>query len=114
MLQYKGNYWNPICGKASSTVANKIAIHNDQIYYFDGNYYRGRISVLDKNGNCIRQSGDIETPRYGSYRSNYNSIAVTDDYIFLGPYLKTYMQIGNAVPPLMARGIAKIIKKYIS
>jgi len=84
MLQYQSNYWNPVCGKASSTVADKIAIHNDQIYYFDGNYYRGRISVLDKNGNCIRQSRDIETPRYGSYRSNYNSIAVTDDYIYLG------------------------------
>ncbi len=36
-----------------------------------------------------------------------------DDYIFLGPYLKTYMQIGNAVPPMMARGIAHIIKKYL-
>ena len=36
-----------------------------------------------------------------------------DDYLFLGAYLKTYMQIGNAVPPMMARGIAKIIKKYI-
>lgn len=36
-----------------------------------------------------------------------------DSYIFLGPYLKTYMQIGNAVPPLMARGVAKVIKKYL-
>ena len=37
-----------------------------------------------------------------------------DDYLFLGAYLKTYMQIGNAVPPMMARVIAKAIKIYIS
>ena len=37
-----------------------------------------------------------------------------DDYFFLGPYLKTYMQIGNAVPPIMAKHIAKVIKKYLS
>ena len=36
-----------------------------------------------------------------------------DDYFFLGPYLKTYMQIGNAVPPIMAKYIAKVIKKYL-
>lgn len=36
-----------------------------------------------------------------------------DDYLFLGPYLKTYMEIGNAVPVLMAKGIASTIKKYI-
>lgn len=36
-----------------------------------------------------------------------------DDYLFLGAYLKTYMQIGNAVPCLMAKGIAKVIKKYL-
>lgn len=32
-----------------------------------------------------------------------------DDYIFLGPYLKTYIQIGNAVPTVMARGIASAL-----
>jgi len=36
-----------------------------------------------------------------------------DDYVFLGAYLKTYMQIGNAVPPVMARGIARVIKTFI-
>lgn len=36
-----------------------------------------------------------------------------DDYLFLGAYLKTYMQIGNAVPVLMAKIIANVIKKYI-
>jgi DNA (cytosine-5)-methyltransferase 1 len=36
-----------------------------------------------------------------------------DDYVFLGAYLKTYMQIGNAVPPVMANCIAKVIKKHI-
>ena len=36
-----------------------------------------------------------------------------DDYIFLGAYLKTYMQIGNAVPPVMAKGIANILKRYL-
>lgn len=36
-----------------------------------------------------------------------------DDYLFLGAYLKTYMQIGNAVPCLMAKGIANTIKRYL-
>lgn len=36
-----------------------------------------------------------------------------DDYLFLGAYLKTYMEIGNAVPVLMAQRIATIIKRYL-
>lgn len=36
-----------------------------------------------------------------------------DSYLFLGAYLKTYMQIGNAVPCLMGKGIASVIKRYL-
>ena len=36
-----------------------------------------------------------------------------DDYLFLGAYLKTYMEIGNAVPVLMARGIASEILRRL-
>ncbi|EIF51380.1 DNA cytosine methyltransferase [Sulfurovum sp. AR] len=36
-----------------------------------------------------------------------------DDYIFMGAYLKTYMQIGNAVPPLMSQVFAKIFKNNL-
>ena len=36
-----------------------------------------------------------------------------DDYFFRGPYTKTYMQIGNSVPPLLGRAIAHVIKLYL-
>lgn len=36
-----------------------------------------------------------------------------DDYLFMGPYLKTYIQIGNAVPVVMAREIAMVLKDYL-
>lgn len=48
------------------------------------------------------------TPREAARVQSY-----PDDYFFLGPYTKTYMQIGNSVPPQMSNIFAKIIKKYI-
>lgn len=48
------------------------------------------------------------TPREAARVQSY-----PDDYYFRGSYTKTYMQIGNSVPPLLGRAIAKIVKKYI-
>ncbi len=47
------------------------------------------------------------TPREAARVQSY-----PDDYFFRGAYTKTYLQIGNSVPPLLGRAIASIIKKY--
>jgi DNA (cytosine-5)-methyltransferase 1 len=48
------------------------------------------------------------TPREAARVQSY-----PDGYFFRGAYTKTYMQIGNSVPPLLSRVIAKVIKKYL-
>lgn len=48
------------------------------------------------------------TPREAARVQSY-----PDDYFFRGSYTKTYMQIGNSVPPLLGRAIAKAIKQYL-
>lgn len=48
------------------------------------------------------------TPREAARIQSY-----PDDYFFRGSYTKTYMQIGNSVPPLLGKNIAKVIKKYL-
>lgn len=48
------------------------------------------------------------TPREAARVQSY-----PDEYIFKGSFTKTYMQVGNSVPPLMGRGIAYVIKEIL-
>lgn len=48
------------------------------------------------------------TPREAARVQSY-----PDDYFFRGAYTKTYLQIGNSVPPLLGRAIAARIKNYL-
>lgn len=48
------------------------------------------------------------TPREAARVQSY-----PDDYFFRGSYTKTYMQIGNSVPPILSRAIASVLKKYL-
>lgn len=48
------------------------------------------------------------TPREAARVQSY-----PDDYFFRGAYTKTYMQIGNSVPPILSKAIASVIVKYL-
>tara|TARA_X000000950_G_scaffold286858_1_gene397080 strand:+ start:1462 stop:2979 length:1518 start_codon:yes stop_codon:yes gene_type:complete len=107
-------------GEDSTTETIKhIMPYNHRSHIFKDKYYK----LIEKNPSktitahlkmdCHSHIHPVQvrsiTPREAARIQSF-----PDNYFFLGPYLKTYMQIGNAVPPLMASSIAKIIKKYLN
>lgn len=103
---------------ASDPKIENIMPYKNRLYCFKDKYYK---LIADKPSRTITAHLRMDchshihpfqiralTPREAARCQSF-----PDDYFFLGPYLKTYMQIGNAVPCIMAKGIANVIKKYL-
>lgn len=103
---------------ASDEKIKEIMPYQNRLHCFRDKYYKMR---ADRPSRTITAHLKMDCH---SHIHPYQTRAITpreaariqsfpDNYLFLGAYLKTYMQIGNAVPCLMGKGIAGVIKRYL-
>lgn len=91
--------------------ANRAGIFKDKYFKLDENKPCKTITAHMKF-DCNMYIHPLQarglTPREAARVQSY-----PDDYYFKGPYTKTYMQVGNSVPPLLSRVIAHVLKEFI-
>lgn len=58
-------------------------------------------------------NGELEPPRTISVREAARLQSFPDRFRFLGPFTKQFYQLGNAVPPLLAKAVACSIRPWV-
>lgn len=133
----KSEYQKLIREKSKGIYNHEITLHSEQTTSIislvpDGGNYKNLPEELRKTRNVNiawtrlnseKPSFTIDTGHRHHFHYKYNRVPTVresariqsfpDTFIFLGSKTSQYKQVGNAVPPILAKVLAKEIKKYL-
>jgi DNA (cytosine-5)-methyltransferase 1 len=91
---------------------NKRLFNNSYVVQFADQPGKTIIAHLYKDGNQFIHPDDSQARTF-TVREAARIQSFPDDFVFKGARTQQYKQVGNAVPPLMAKAIAKALKKHL-
>jgi DNA (cytosine-5)-methyltransferase 1 len=136
-INAKSEYQEKIRQGSNGLFNHEITNHNDQTIEIismvpDGGNYKNlplhlhktrNVNIAWTRLNSKKPSFTIDTGHRHHFHYKYNRVPTVresariqsfpDSFIFFGSKTSQYKQVGNAVPPLLAEELAKLLKKYL-